>query len=593
MRKQSRRSFLKTIVGAAGLMLLSSVTAAGATYYISPSGLDTNAGTNSAPWKTFNHAVQRLRPGDMLTLKDGVYTRTVTGMLSVDCRTHSNGTATNPITVQAENERRAFISGDGVSKPINVMYCSYWSIIGIRAKSADLISGAGGVMQVYQSDFITVRRMLLEHPNRYVNDHALILWSEVGSHGNHLVEENEIYDVFRHAIITKYEANSVFRRNYINSRGSLDVAGGIGSNFTDRGDSGICIYPGSNHIVENNISEGNGAGFDIQPEGLSNNNRFFGNISINDAYGTMINGRENKATNTYYEHFLVLNPSNIGMYLRGAENSRVVNARVENARLDGILADFPSMLVAATPSTHLTNVLSMNNGGTGVSLSNQNPFTVNYASSFGNKAAYAPAAPNAALTNIFTAQPTNLGTNKTALPLNSNLKAAGLSKADIGVNITNRYQNGVLQATALWDAATGEFACGAIVVGVNDIKGASCFDVNTRLGVPVGSGPVIPETRDDPPTIIITTQQTDGTMISGNVATVGVIALDDKSGNVARLELWLGSELINVMSNVAGLPDFNELQLRSRVLSLGDHVLKVVACDKEKNCSESSITLRK
>src|SRR5688572_14099846 len=283
------------------LLAAMAVDASAAVYYLSPSGDNANAGTSAAPWRTFAFAVVRLQPGDTLTLKDGTYTRANSGMLAVDCRSNANGTAVGPITVQAENERRAFISSDGTVKPINVMYCAYWRFIGIRAKSADAIDGAGGVMQVYQSDYITVRRMLLEHPNRYVNDHALLLWSEeVGRHGNHLVEENEVYSSYRHGIITKYETGSTFRRNYGNSRGVADIADGRASDPTDRGDDFIALYPGSNHTVENNISEGNGSGFDIQAEMLSANNRFFGNISIGDVRAYFIAGRENKATSTLY-----------------------------------------------------------------------------------------------------------------------------------------------------------------------------------------------------------------------------------------------------------------------------------------------------
>src|SRR5688572_25486442 len=48
--------------------------AAAATYYLSPSGLDSNSGAYSSPWKTFGFALPRLRPGDTLILKDGTYT---------------------------------------------------------------------------------------------------------------------------------------------------------------------------------------------------------------------------------------------------------------------------------------------------------------------------------------------------------------------------------------------------------------------------------------------------------------------------------------------------------------------------------------
>jgi hypothetical protein len=50
-------------------------------------------------------------------------------------------------------------------------------------------------------------------------------------------------------------------------------------------------------------------------------------------------------------------------------------------------------------------------------------------------------------------------------------------------NVLYRYEYGVLTSKPLWDAKTGKFPCGAIVPGVNDIPGASCFDVHKRLNV--------------------------------------------------------------------------------------------------------------
>ncbi len=46
---------------------------AASTYYVSPSGLDTNNGTNASPWKTLTKAQTSIAPGDTVILKDGSY----------------------------------------------------------------------------------------------------------------------------------------------------------------------------------------------------------------------------------------------------------------------------------------------------------------------------------------------------------------------------------------------------------------------------------------------------------------------------------------------------------------------------------------
>jgi len=63
------------------------------------------------------------------------------------------------------------------------------------------------------------------------------------------------------------------------------------------------------------------------------------------------------------------------------------------------------------------------------------------------------------------------------------MKRAGKNGADIGANVLYRYQDGVLTTQPLWDPVTGQFPCGAIVPGVNDLPGASCVDVHQRLNV--------------------------------------------------------------------------------------------------------------
>src|SRR4051794_39545706 len=47
-------------------------------YYVSPSGLDASAGTESAPWKTLSHGLAAVQAGDTLVLRAGTYPGGVT-----------------------------------------------------------------------------------------------------------------------------------------------------------------------------------------------------------------------------------------------------------------------------------------------------------------------------------------------------------------------------------------------------------------------------------------------------------------------------------------------------------------------------------
>jgi hypothetical protein len=42
-------------------------------YFVAPAGNDSNPGTEASPWKSLTHAIDQLVPGDILTLREGIY----------------------------------------------------------------------------------------------------------------------------------------------------------------------------------------------------------------------------------------------------------------------------------------------------------------------------------------------------------------------------------------------------------------------------------------------------------------------------------------------------------------------------------------
>ena len=78
----------------------------GSTYYISNSGNDSWSGTNSQPWLTFQYAWNVLQPGDILLVKDGIYSGTNNAFTNLP-----NGSSTNGyISIKAENEGEVIIT---------------------------------------------------------------------------------------------------------------------------------------------------------------------------------------------------------------------------------------------------------------------------------------------------------------------------------------------------------------------------------------------------------------------------------------------------------------------------------------------------
>jgi hypothetical protein len=66
-------------------------------------GADRNDGSQPAPWKTINHALKQLKPGDTLYLRGGTYYESVGVGVS--------GRADSPITIRAFPGELAIIDG--------------------------------------------------------------------------------------------------------------------------------------------------------------------------------------------------------------------------------------------------------------------------------------------------------------------------------------------------------------------------------------------------------------------------------------------------------------------------------------------------
>jgi hypothetical protein len=73
------------------LTLLSVKNVFAASYYVSTSGSDSNPGTSSSPWRTVQHAVNTVNPGDTIFIYAGTYYENV--------KLQKSGTSSAPITL--------------------------------------------------------------------------------------------------------------------------------------------------------------------------------------------------------------------------------------------------------------------------------------------------------------------------------------------------------------------------------------------------------------------------------------------------------------------------------------------------------------
>ncbi len=106
-------------------MLVFTVTARGATYYVSPEGDDAAPGTADRPWATVQHAADTAVAGDTVVIGEGVYRETVL--------VRNSGEPDRPITFRGEPARAAVIDGTGRR--------DFYGVFEVRGRSHIVIEG--------------------------------------------------------------------------------------------------------------------------------------------------------------------------------------------------------------------------------------------------------------------------------------------------------------------------------------------------------------------------------------------------------------------------------------------------------------------
>ncbi len=133
------------------------VVAFSRTFYVSPAGRDSGAGSAADPFKTVQRGVNALQPGDGLLVRAGNYPERVTIAAGT-----AQGAAGAPITLRvAPGERATLVGGNGLKTPLLTLSRAYWRVEGlsvnvggdrapavmIRGQDAHHVTLAGGEFQ--------------------------------------------------------------------------------------------------------------------------------------------------------------------------------------------------------------------------------------------------------------------------------------------------------------------------------------------------------------------------------------------------------------------------------------------------------------
>jgi hypothetical protein len=492
----------------------------GRTYFISPAGDDDDAGTSrSTPFKSFDHAIDRLEPGDLLVVMDGTYKRGTTGLPRIHCGSNAkSGTSSAPITIRAENERRAFLDSDGYQAGFEMMNCKWWRVEGLRAASEDNADGNpsdGYPFRFSEIENVTLRRLLGSHNNRPHNTHVYAIeYSQ-----NVLVEECEAYFFHRHAFSLWKSYGIVLRRCYANSMryGQKDCCSDVDNR--DFGDEAYSVYGTSASVLENCVSENEANGFQIH--GIANpldpsghggrNNQILGSLSVDDTISGLVSSREtdgdyHNALGNLFRDFVAIETQGTGLYLRGAAGTVVENSTLFGSRGgSGLLADGGASGLGGTCGSGnpqgcgftARNVLALDNNTYGIATEDQDTWSIEYSNAVGSEADWGVGESvgdtSGHVQRSDDIDPGAMGRGEGQcllwVPAGSPMKGAGTDGQDIGANIVYRYENGRLTDIPLWDRSTGAFPCGAIVEGINDGDRA-CSNLHRRVNANTNGCPL-------------------------------------------------------------------------------------------------------
>ena len=307
-------------------------------YYVSTTGDDTNSGSFSSPWRTIQHGVNQLMPGDTLNIKAGTYEEKI--------EINVSGTPNAYITIKNYNNDNVVLDAINFSNSDAIIWTdrSYLRIIGLHLTNniknyatGFEIQGSAHDIEFINNKISNIRFSSQQNPTVTPSKNAvpLNIWGDNATDSIHniLIKGNEIFNN-----MTGYSenltgggnfTNFIFEDNIIhdNTNIGIDVTGHYGvcpNPALDQGRNGIIrnnivyncrayystaagIYVdgGKNIIIENNTSYQNGYGIEIgcEEDGTTDrvivrNNLIYNNHDAGIAIGGYDSNTTGNVTNT-------------------------------------------------------------------------------------------------------------------------------------------------------------------------------------------------------------------------------------------------------------------------------------------------------
>ncbi|MBI4557819.1 MAG: right-handed parallel beta-helix repeat-containing protein [Candidatus Hydrogenedentes bacterium] len=209
---------------------LEPVNGGGNIFYVSESGLDTNPGTEEAPWRTIQHAADVLTAGQTVRIRAGTYVERVVPQ--------NSGTAGNEIGYEGFPGEIVTVDGTGVDVPewgglIDMGGRQYIRVSGLRVTNVTTNPHNPGILADTAS-YITIDGCFVNN----TNDSGIMIWNS----DHVIIENNEVAAVCQSGYnegITVGATNTFEVRNNV---------------VHDNAKEGICVKDGTtNGLVYGNV----------------------------------------------------------------------------------------------------------------------------------------------------------------------------------------------------------------------------------------------------------------------------------------------------------------------------------------------------
>jgi Periplasmic copper-binding protein (NosD) len=291
-------STVLVLLGAVGALVVARPNRAQATdclpttFYVSPTGSDSNAGTLDAPWRTLDYAFSQLDPGETLMLRAGTY---------VGDPTYTRvGTALGPIVVRNYPGESPILEA-ATTYPLRVKgSAAYTTFQGLIFQKAQTGSNYANVYVLEQANHVAFRNDVI----RWAREGSGVFVDDTADHvdliGNRVYENNGLN---QHQGIYYEGHDGVIASNLVYGQKAgygIQLKSGakrvvVAENTTvDNSHSGIVVADtASNVTVVNNISAFNGdygiRGFADSPGTAVGTNSSFNNLLYGNAVGAEAN----------------------------------------------------------------------------------------------------------------------------------------------------------------------------------------------------------------------------------------------------------------------------------------------------------------